>query len=166
MPSEKGIVDPVLFSYFQYLLLTTRIPDLFNAVRGKSDFFPSSFFDKSYKVTSVEEYSSFAITLWTILFGGIDNILQDLTEYSEKPIFRYLLYSSCGAQALLNITAKQAKCSMLSNLYDCIMKIPVDYRAQEWNWIESVIFTNVIKVINSLYPLLELQFMKFFDEIL
>lgn len=159
-PSDKGIADPILYTYWQYYSLSHHISDLLSVIQGKSSFFPSAFFATDYSVKSIEQYIQYSLYLFQIILfsqidQGIEGIDLEVISSLNNQTFRYLLYTACSSQVskivdLIDTSRLKGECLLLSNICQLIKKISADDLKKEWQWIEVILFAQVIKRVMNI----------------
>lgn len=155
-PSSSGIVDPILYTYIQFLSLAKHVPDLVQSIRGKSDFFPTSFFDKDHKADLVNKYvDQHALFVWeVILYSRLKKDVSSVDEVFsilEDKDYRDLIYCCCASQVSRvndmhpNSEEYQVEVFILSNFYKVLMRIPPSTLLSEWNWVNTIVAAQIVK---------------------
>ena len=159
-PSDQGIADSILYTYWQYYSLSQHISDLIAVIQGKSSFFPSAFFATDYSVKSIEQYIQYSLYLFQIILfsqidQGIEGIDLEVISSLNNQTFRYLLYTSCSSQIakiadLVEAGRIKSESLLLLNICQLIKKISPDDLKKEWQWIEVILFAQVIKRVMNM----------------
>lgn len=164
-PTTSGIVDPILYTYIQYLSLAKHIPDLVQSIRGKSDFFPTSFFDKDHKADLIQDYAQQTSVVWRVVLysrikEGLTSDEEVFTSLKDKD-YRDLIYCCCSSQISrvsdMRSSSKDYSFEVLTltNFYKVITSIPPSTLLSEWNWMNSIVAAQIVKRVEFVIRIYE-----------